>query len=97
MEFRWFCRQKSETWCNDFCPEGRNQLLYENGAVLPATRPQQAEKDANKIESGIVAWQKGGCFGNGPGAINFTLGMLTLESQQFLEVDVEYEMLLEVR
>ena len=101
MEFRWFCRQikpKKEKWCNFLCPEGEDQLWFSNGDLVPPTRrtADQLEKLRNQTNN-VAIYQEGGCFGAGPGAINESLGMITLKSEQFVKVDVTYELMLEIR
>jgi hypothetical protein len=98
MEFRWFCRQTTETWCNFRCPEGVDQLLYENGDVAPPARRLPAElQEIEATVNNTAVYQKGGCFGAGPGAINHSLGMITLQSLQFMKVDTQYEVLMQLR
>ena len=101
MEFRWFCRQikpKKEKWCNFLCPEGEDQLWFSNGDLVPPTRrtADELEKVRNQTNN-VAIYQEGGCFGAGPGAINESLGMITLKSEQFVKVDVTYELMLEIR
>ena len=101
MEFRWFCRQikpKKEKWCNFLCPEGEDQLWFSNGDLVPPTRRTADELEKLRNQTNNVAiYQEGGCFGAGPGAINESLGMITLKSEQFVKVDVTYELMLEIR
>jgi hypothetical protein len=66
MEFRWFCRQTTESYPLD--SDDPNKLLYKNGDFIPETKRKQEEIDLNKNELGI-SFQNGGCFGNGPGKI----------------------------
>ena len=98
MEFQWFCRQTTETFCHPGCPEGSDQLLYENGTVAPEARAVQADLDAAEARLGPSVFQSGGCFGGGPGAVFGTLGgMLVLKSEQFAKPEIQYEMQLQLR
>ena len=65
MEFRWFCKQRTETFPTN--PDNEEEHLYENGDFLPAKRISQSEIDANEADLGPAAFQDGGCFGGGPG------------------------------
>ena len=64
MEFRWFCRQTSESFPVD--PENPENLLYKNGHVVPDTRMSQEETEQHRQENATI-YQRGGCFGRGPG------------------------------
>ena len=103
MDFQWFCRQikpVKEKWCNqgyDRCPEGEDQLWHENGDVIPDTRRTAEELGELQSSLGDQVFQEGGCFGGGPGALNISMGMLTVKSEQFVKVDVIYEVLLQLR
>ena len=68
MEFRWFCRQTTESYPMD--PDEPTKLLYKNGDFVPETRPTQEEIYENMNKSGS-SFQNGGCFGNGPGKMSY--------------------------
>ena len=73
-------------------------MWHANGDVIPETRRTAAElEDLRNQTNNEAIYQEGGCFGAGPGAINESLGMLTLQSEQFVKVDVIYEVVLEIR
>ena len=65
--------------------DGNNQILYENGKWIPEDKPNVTQTD------------EGGCFGDGPGPINYTDGQLTLPSYKFFKRGQLYEIMLEVR
>ena len=64
MEFRWYCKQKTETFPMN--PNNLEERLFENGSFLPSRKILQSEIDKNKDEIG-PDFQDGGCFGRGPG------------------------------
>ena len=83
MAFRWFCKRMDN---NETYPiDENNQTLYEDGKWIPEYKPNLTQVD------------KGGCFGDGPGPINYTDGQLTLPSYKFFKRDQLYEIMLEVR
>ena len=69
MEFRWFCKQKTETFPRN--PNNAEELRFENGSFLPKKKISQSEIDANKNKPELD-FQDGGCFGKGPGNIIMT-------------------------
>ena len=66
MEFRWYCKQLSESYQMD--PDEPTKRLYENGDFVPEVKRTVEEIDNIKTELGS-SFQKGGCFGKGPGTI----------------------------
>ena len=64
MIFRWFCKQKSETYQVD--PDKVDELLYENGYQIGEEKLSQSVIDFNR-DNMSETFQKGGCFGTGPG------------------------------
>ena len=62
-----------------------NETLYEDGKWIPEYKPNLTQTDL------------GGCFGDGPGPLNYTDGQLTLPSYKFFKRNQLYEIKLEVR
>ena len=62
-----------------------NNTLYADGKWIPDETPNLTRTD------------EGGCFGDGPGPINYTAGQLTLPSYKFFKKGALYEIMLEVR
>ena len=102
MEFRWYCRRMENSTHGKFYPNAsypergpeeypldeNNNTLYANGKWIPEGKPNMSSID------------EGGCFGDGPGPINYTAGQLTLPSYKFFRDKKKnelYEIMLEVR
>ena len=62
-----------------------NNTLYADGKWIPDDTPNLTRID------------DGGCFGDGPGPINYTAGQLKLPSYKFFKKGALYEIMLEVR
>ena len=91
MEFRWYCRRMhpanqthKATW-EQYPQDENNNTLYANGKWIPDSKPNTSRID------------EGGCFGDGPGPINYTAGQLTLPTYKFFLKGALYEIMLEVR
>ena len=67
MLFRWYCKQKEETFPKD--PDNEDELLYEKGHILSDKKLSEAEIQKQKDTSDAELFQEGGCFGKGPGMI----------------------------
>ena len=88
LEFRWFCRMMSSATQGESYPLDGDDRLYDPNDLIPIPIADVT----------VVNGTEGGCFGTGPGAINTTEGMLTLETAFFHNSDSQlYEILLEVR
>ena len=86
MEFRWYCRRlKNSSQGEEYPRDDNNNTIYANGKWIPDGTPNLTRTD------------EGGCFGDGPGPINYTAGQLTLPSYKFFKKDTMYEIMLEVR
>ena len=86
MEFRWYCRRMENSSHGEEYPlDEYNNTLYADGKWIPDETPNLTRTD------------EGGCFGDGPGPINYTAGQLTLPSYKFFKKGALYEIMLEVR
>ena len=88
MEFRWYCRRmKNSSQGENYPLDENNNTLYANGKWIPDNEPNRSDARIDE----------GGCFGDGPGPINYTAGQLTLPSYKFFKKGALYEIMLEVR
>ena len=76
---------KNSTYGEEYPLDESNMTLYANGKWIPDGKPNLTQTD------------EGGCFGDGPGPINYTGGQLTLPSYKFFKKGALYEIMLEVR
>ena len=63
--------------------DANGELLYQDGDFIPYGPTNDTAK--------------GGCFGNGPGPLNFTGGSIEMDSRWFSKVPQLYEIMVEVR
>lgn len=101
--------QAGETW---WPLDGGGGRVWAGGSAVPAVRPRAAAINASQAELGPAAWQQvgnrhqtqqeiniqGGCWGRGPGRVLLEDGggLLEIKQEQFLAVDTEYEVELDI-
>lgn len=86
FEYQWFCRMMDDSQNGEDWPlDDNDQMVYNVSDLLTVPRYETPPN----ID--------GGCFGSGPGAINITEGIVTIDTVVFTETEQLYEILLKVR
>ncbi|KAK4314860.1 hypothetical protein Pmani_013883 [Petrolisthes manimaculis] len=75
-------------WCRQIAPAYETFSIDGSGALV--------ETNKQSIPSPLFAIGNDGCFGNGPGPIDFSLGILELNTASFLLSTATYEMVVKI-